>query len=394
MKILVLSPLTPLKQHGGLQNRVWNTWKRMSKSHDITMLCFDDEITKYLLKKIENIDFHLLPLNNSISRFPKSLFTGVVPPFYRFNNNEVLNKANSLIKQNHFDLIIADHFWLADTVLKIKSNIKKICLSHGFEYTIYQRLGKEINFFHKMIVRILSRNQKKAELAILNKFDYISCINNDELQQLKNNNFDSNKLFVMPNGISLENIRHPENKDSDIFNLVFLGSMNYEPNDDAMKYFIYSILPKLKEINNNIKLTIIGNKPSQWLIDITKNNNIEVTGFIDNINSYFNSNTICIAPLRIGSGSRIKILEYWAHSMPVVATTIGAEGLNYKHGHNIIIADNSTNFSKAISDLIKDHNKKTRLGINGRDNVEKYYNWDNIIKNFNSKLNFITDNQE
>ena len=158
--------------------------------------------------------------------------------------------------------------------------------------------------------------------------------------------------------------------------LVFTGSMDWLPNDDAISYFCQEILPLVWQKNNALKLYVVGKNPSSVVKNLAhKDNRVIVTGRVDDVRPFVERSKIFIVPLRIGGGTRLKILEAMAMGKAVVSTTIGAEGIECKDGINIALADNPDNFAQKIIDLCKNPTLAATLGDNGRQLVCQKYDW-------------------
>lgn len=388
MNILVLTPLNPLKHEGGLQYRVWNFWKRMAEKHNVIIVACDASIFSIEERTVEKMRFVFLPLSSSPLRFIQSLIQGSAPPFFRFNTRLNFLEIQKLVNTHSFDLIACDHLWFAPTVLKLVADTRKIFLSHGLEFLMFERLKKIYSSWKRFVTLLLTRNLQKIELDEMRRFDAVTCLNEKEKKILIEYGFPSNSIEIIPNGIDLP-LQTPQiilSIDAQP-SLLFLGSMNYEPNHDAMMYFIKSIYQGVKKIHPHLFLNIIGTSPKKQLIRSSqRDSSIRIHGFVENLSPYFNSDTICIAPLRVGTGTRVKILEYWSRGMPVVSTSIGTEGLEGRDGVHLLVRDDPETFVSAIDDLIRHPEFRKKLGQEGRRLVETHYQWDTIVSHFDSFL--------
>jgi glycosyltransferase involved in cell wall biosynthesis len=163
--------------------------------------------------------------------------------------------------------------------------------------------------------------------------------------------------------------------------------MESDTNIDAMDYFVSDIWPEVIAGKSEVKLKIIGKNPPDSLKDLTrKDDRIEVTGYVENIPAEMSKFSIFVVPLRIGSGTRIKILEAMALGLPVVSTSIGAEGLDVRHEENILIADSPADFAEAVKRLMDDGDFRFRLGSAGRNLVMERYEWESIADRLEKEL--------
>ena len=173
--------------------------------------------------------------------------------------------------------------------------------------------------------------------------------------------------------------------------LLFRGLMDKPVNIDACLFFVKEILPKVKQDIKDVKLFIVGPNPHRLIRKLHNEKDIFVTGFVKDVREFIEKTNISICPVRIGAGTRHKILQAWALSRPVVSTTTGAEGLLYKKDKNIAIADSREEFAKEIISLLKNRRKYDKLALNGRRTAVKYYSFkavgqklETIIRNVKS----------
>jgi glycosyltransferase involved in cell wall biosynthesis len=158
------------------------------------------------------------------------------------------------------------------------------------------------------------------------------------------------------------------NLGSDESIVTFVGTLNYPPNRDAAKIIVSHIAP---HFTNEVKFLIVGKNPPK----IKTPSNVHFLGYVDNVKDIIQKSDICIAPLRFGSGTRLKILEYMAMKKPIISTSKGAEGLDVRNGEHIILEDNLDLFHKQITTLLNDKRKMRIIGANGQKLVEEKYDW-------------------
>src|SRR5207253_1854376 len=180
---------------------------------------------------------------------------------------------------------------------------------------------------------------------------------------------------VVPNAVDVD-FFHPDptGVPPDPMTLVFFGSINYQPNTDGLLFFLREILPRLKARYPGIKLRIVGQQPPPE-IQARADDGVEVTGLVDDVRPYIERATVIIAPLRIGGGTRFKILEAMAMGKAVVSTTIGAEGIEVHDGSDILLADEPETFAAQIGRLLDDAALRHRMGATARSLIEQRYSW-------------------
>jgi glycosyltransferase involved in cell wall biosynthesis len=175
---------------------------------------------------------------------------------------------------------------------------------------------------------------------------------------------------------------------------VFTGSMDWLPNEDGMQYFVQQILPRIREAEPDVTLSIIGRAPTPAVKRLADQAGIEVTGRVDDVRPHIAAGAIYIVPLRIGGGTRLKIFEAMAMGKAVVSTTIGAEGLPVTPGHDIVIADDPAEFARSVVDLIRDDAARRRIETAARQLVVERYDWSAVAQDFEHALTRSGDLQE
>ncbi len=194
---------------------------------------------------------------------------------------------------------------------------------------------------------------------------------------------------VLPNCVDLPpNL--PFESVGDPHRLLFIGKMDYEPNIDAALYFCKSILPHIREVKPRAHVYIVGREPSEEILALHTGTDVFVTGAVPDATPYYNAAGIVIVPIRFGGGTRIKILEAFAHRKAVVSTTIGSEGLGVQQGVHLYLADTPQDFAARCLALMTDESMRGALGMAGRELVESYYSQDVFQRTIHSCVSEIT----
>jgi glycosyltransferase involved in cell wall biosynthesis len=168
--------------------------------------------------------------------------------------------------------------------------------------------------------------------------------------------------------------------------LVFSGSMDWYPNEDAMLHFVDAILPRVRREVPDASLTIVGRRPSPKVEALGRQAGVFVTGTVDDVRPHIAAAPVYIVPLRAGGGTRLKIFEALAMGKAVVSTTVGAEGLALVPGRQIVLADEPDAFSQAVVALLRDPVRRAAIGAAGRQLVEERYSWASVTTQFERGL--------
>jgi len=216
-----------------------------------------------------------------------------------------------------------------------------------------------------------------VEEQMLPQFDEILVCNEIDQTELANL-YPSTRFRVTPNAI-----RSPgtvvRKAASDVFQLLFVGTMDYFPNEDAVTFFCREILPIVRRRSLiPVHIQIVGSRPTRKVLAFGKQPGVEVTGEVIDVSPNYQNADAVIVPVRAGGGTRIKILEAWAYGCPVVSTFLGAEGLSATHDFDLLIADDPGHFADCCLWLADSTERASRLAENGRSTVEQKYSLKNV----------------
>ena len=288
------------------------------------------------------------------------------------------------LKNNSFDVIHLESLFMTPYIHTLRnfSKAKIILRSHNLEYMIWERLArKTINPAKKMYLNILSKQLKTYESSVINTIDGIAAISMDD--RVKYEKLGCTKpMKTIPFGIDIKKYKFKE-KLVDANNIKFfhLGSMDWKPNLEAVTWLIEAIWPSLSEQHNNISLHLAGRNMPSWMLENNNLNNITNHSEVDSASDFISSNDIMIVPLISAGGMRVKIIEGMALGKTIISTKVGAEGINYKDGENILIANTISEFQQVVAMLTKHPEMIEAIGKNAREFVSNYYNNNLITSN-------------
>jgi sugar transferase (PEP-CTERM/EpsH1 system associated) len=294
---------------------------------------------------------------------------------------EVRHRLQALLKQETYDVILCD-FIFAAGVIPWNWPTPKVLFTHNVEATIWQRHYEVAN---NPIWKAISwrewRKMEAAEPRYLRLADRVLTVSETDRDAFTPF-LDPRKLIVIPTGVDVDYFQPmpvEETKNS----LVFTGSMDWLPNEDAILYFVDAILPLIKAQLPEVSLEVVGRSPSRKLQALAeREKSVRLTGWVEDIRPFVARGSICIVPLRIGGGTRLKIFEAMAMSKAVVSTSVGAEGLPVRSGENILLADTPNKFVESVIYLLRDSDARKRLGSAARTLVLENYSWPKVAESF------------
>lgn len=295
----------------------------------------------------------------------------------RFYNRDFEKLIIKTLKENNFDVVLFESLYVTPytEIVKKNSKAKLVYRSHNIEYEIWKRNATLEKGAKKQYLNLLAKRLKKYEKNILNKFDGIAAITEKDKQELKK--IGAEKVEVFPFGINTKDYTPMKSQNQNLF---YIGSMDWAPNINGVKWFLDMVWPKLIKKQPELKFYLAGRKMPKWLLNY-KQQGINVIGEVESANDFINQNQIMIVPLFAGSGMRIKIIEAMALGKMVIATSIALEGIKCKHQKNVIVANNQKEFSDAILYYTSNINEQEKIAKAGLDLVQSNYDNQVIVNN-------------
>jgi sugar transferase (PEP-CTERM/EpsH1 system associated) len=310
----------------------------------------------------------------------------------KYCRQEVIAALQKHLSERRYDLIVCD-FVFAAGAIPWKIACPKVLFTHNVEALIWQRHAQvSRNPLWKLVAWGEYQKMLRFERFCLERSQHVLAVSEAD-RAFFTRFVDLAKITVVPTGVDTEYFsarKVTEHRDS----LVFTGAMDWMPNEDGILYFVRSILPLIRKEIPGVTLTIAGRNPSGKLrAAVAADNKIEVTGKVEDIRPYVHKSSVYVVPLRIGSGTRLKIFEAMAMGKAIVSSTLGAEGLPVSHGRELLIADSPQEFAGAVVCLLRDRQQRARLGSAARQLVEERHSWRMVAAEVDGVLQRIVDQQ-
>ena len=299
---------------------------------------------------------------------------------WKWRVDDVANCARGLIASGGIDVCVAD-FLFAVANVPLRQATPVVLFEHNVEYLIWKRLcDVETVPWKKALLAVEWRKLRAREAAACRHADLTIAVSEHDRDRLAALAPAADITWI-PTGVDLDYFA-PSLAPERPHHLVFSGSMDWHPNDDAVRYFMSDILPLVRQRIPDASFGIVGRNPSASLRDAARAAGAEVSGTLDDIRPAIAEAALCVVPLRAGSGTRLKIFEALAMGKAVVSTTVGAEGLDITPGHHYVAADGAQPFADAVVSLLTDHDRRRRIAAAGRTLVEERYSWAQVARPF------------
>lgn len=379
MKVLLLSNRVPFPPNSGYPIVVYNTIKGLLQLNaNITLFSINPSKHKVDVDDIydpifEKINFHSFAIDTEVNLIGAflNIFSNQPYNVSRFYDDEAAKLLENILREQEFDIIQFEGLFVVPyiDVVKANSKAKLIYRAHNIEFDVWEKLAAREQFTpRKKYLEFLSKRLKVYETEQINRFHQVFAISEQDRQNFLIMGCQT-KLDVFPVALDFEKYKIDETKIS-FPTLFHLGAMDWRPNKEGLEWFLDEIWPDIEKLNGELRFYIAGKNMQKQFFNYDSENLI-VEGEVFDAVEFMNSKAIMIVPLLSGSGMRVKIIEGMAMQKCIIATTMAAEGINCKHGRDILIADTADEFYRSILQCITQPNKWQEIGRNARKTVEK-----------------------
>ncbi len=323
--------------------------------------------------ELVDVDLRIKPL-----KALQNLFSDNSYHVERFISEDFTKKLVEVLSKDKYDIVQLEMIYMAPYIETIRANSDALIVlrAHNVEHLIWDRIAKKTSFLpKKWYLNHLVRTLKNYELNVINKVDGIAAITYRDAAFFRGET--AVPVIDIPFGVNPEEFT-PCYDVNEKPTLYHIGSMNWMPNEEGIRWFLKKVWDNLREREPDIKLNLAGRHTPKWLMNLKKKN-VKVFGEVPDAKEFIRNNDIAIVPLLSGSGIRIKIIESMAMGKTVITTMIGAEGIQYSEYNNIIIADTPTKIVETICRITKEPEEIQRIGRNARKLIEDVYDNKKII---------------
>jgi len=326
------------------------------------------EVKKYSLW------FYARVLMRSLSRFPVTVQND--------SSSDLRDTIEGLAKNNKYDLLVCDFLTPALNFSNLLGSHPTLLFEHNVESMIFKRhLDTASNPLLKLFWWMQWKKMVRFEKEMGRCFSAVVSVSESDKSVLTHD-FGMTNVHVVPTGVDT-NHYVPLGLPEEPLTLVFVGAMDWLPNEDGIVWFIRDVWPLIKGKLPLVKLNVVGRNPSRKLVEAARRaSGITVTGRVPDVRPYIDRHCVYVVPLRIGGGTRIKIYEAMAMGKAVVSTSVGAEGLPLKSGEHLVLADTKEDMANAITWLLTDDEARRRIEKAARTFVEVNMSWDRASRIF------------
>ena len=383
--------LWPLNTGGRL--RSFHIVRELARRHRVTVLTThgpeDDAegLARNLPEDSEVVSFPYAAPKQGSARFVTALLRSWASPLpvdlWRWRVPPLQREVRRLIDDRKIDLCVADFLAAVPNVPR-DASVPVVYFSHNVEHMIWQRLSRiEPRLWRRLLLEIEWRKMRRFESEACARASLTVAVSEKDRDLLASLARGAN-VTAIPTGVDTSYFM-PNGTSEAAKTLVFSGSMDWYPNEDAVVYFMKEILPRIRREIPAATLTVVGRNPRSELCAAAARAGVRVTGTVADVRPYLAEGEVYVVPLRVGGGTRLKIFEALAMGKAVVSTGVGAEGLPLACGEHFLAADDPEAFSQAVIRLLRNPEERRALGMAGRRLVEEGFSWLKVARDFEAK---------
>ena len=376
LRILMVASGMPDPPRSGAAIRISQFIHHLARRHQLTLLCYGgaEDLEPAELLRAEGVRVELVTAPSRRRKRAEQMVSLMSSRSHlggMHHQRAMQQGLDMLIEGQSFDAILVESSLLMRHAFP--SGVPLVLDEHNLEFEALERTARiEASPLRRIFSSVEADKFKHEELDAWRRADLCLFTSGREVA-LARELFPQIAAFAVANGVDLEYFR-PEPAEVDARSIVFTGTMAYRPNVDAVHYLVREIMPWVHRSHPDATVTVVGGGVPRSVMRLA-GPRVEVTGQVADVRPFVHRAAVAVAPLRIGSGTRLKVLEALAMGKPMVASTLGCEGLAVRAGEHVAIADEPEDFARELVSLLEDRTAAEAMGARGRALVERSYGW-------------------
>jgi sugar transferase (PEP-CTERM/EpsH1 system associated) len=392
MRILWLKSelLHPVDKGGKI--RTYQMLKELKREHHITYLTLDDASASADARERSTEYCHELVCVPHRTRekfspgfyleLASNLFSSLPYFMKKYESAEMRREIAERVARDSFDVVICD-FLVPSINIPADLNCPTVLFQHNVEALIWKRHYEvQQNPLKRAYLYGQWRKARAFERAACRRFDQVIAVSRED-SELMRRDYGVETVADVPTGVDTDFFRPSGKEKREQHNLVFTGSMDWLPNEDAIRFFTTEVLPRIKQRVPDVTLTVVGRNPFPGLVELGhRDSSVIVTGRVEDVRPYMERAAAYVVPIRVGGGTRLKIYEAMAMEKPIISTTVGAEGLPVGPDVELLLADTPEEFADGVVRVLTDETLARGLGERAAHLVRERFGWARVAKSF------------
>ncbi len=387
MNILVLTPYIPFPPNFGGSVRIFHLIRQLHRlGHAVHLLSFREEVGAGDPKGLEPFckTLQLVGRDTGRKRFRQLASLLSRRSFqWSFHYSDAMQVAlDRLVRDQQIDLILVEFSQMAG--YRFPAGVPVVIDEHNVEFDLLDRMAtREQGAFRKWFNRVEARKFRREELGAC-RAAALTLVTSERDGDLLRREVPQLRTATITNGVDCDQFARPDGpRKADT--AVFVGATHYFPNEEGVLYFLREVFPLIKEQHPQFRFTVVGGKPPMSIVQL-QSEAVQVTGYVNDVRPFMWESSVFVVPLRMGGGTRFKIVEAFAAGIPVVSTRLGAEGIPVEDGRELLLADTPAELAAAVVRVLENPGLAEELVRAGRDYVRRHFDWAVIGTKLNATL--------
>ena len=378
--------------NSGGRIRTFEMLREIHRNHQVSYLSLDDgrtspdaiarsseyarslELVPQKRTTKQGVPFYADLARNLVSSYPYVLD--------RYKSPMLSSRISEICRTENVDVLVCDFLFPAPAV-RDDVTIPRVLFQHNVEARIWERHAQVgPTPVHKIYFGMQHRRMVRAERELCAKFDEVIAVSEEDARAFRTE-YGTTNVSSVPTGVNTDffGISDPSLRQKG--NIVFLGSMDWMPNIDGVKWFIQEVLPLVRRDVPEATVTVVGRDPAPAIVALGNSvPGVRVTGTVDDVRPYLSAGALFVVPLRVGGGTRLKLYEGMSTGIGTVSTTVGAEGLPIVDGTHIRLADDTASMAATVTQMLQSPDATNRMGLAAADFVRSRFGWASVAQSF------------
>jgi glycosyltransferase involved in cell wall biosynthesis len=394
VKILWVKKGKLLPVDTGGKIRSFNLLRGLAARNDVTLLSYyggprDLDYERAIVEEFPRaVAIHAnIPDDAMTGTWPLEYVRRVLSPAPYAVTKHTTERVRQLVttwdRERRFDVLLCD-FLAASLNFPRRCHTPSVLFQHNVESILWRRWADtERRPAHRAVFQLEAWKMERYERATVARFDHVIAVSEADREAMARM-IPAERITVVPTGVDTKAFKPAVRNTAPDPIVLFLGSMDWEPNIDGVQYFVEDMWPAIRAAVPGARFQVVGRNPAPSVKGLSAND-IEIVGTVPSVIDYLHRAAAVVVPLRVGGGTRLKIYEAMGAGKAVISTSIGAEGLDYNDGRDILIADTPDAFARRVIDVLRDHERRRSLE-DAALALASRYDWSSIARTFEATL--------
>lgn len=391
MNILLLQkrPLFPPDTGGKI--RTLNVLRHLAQCHDITYLCNVQNGEEQAVEQMRELGLRVVTVPwretpRGTLKFCFELAANLLSP-YPYNVDKdyhpaLRREAENLLAGESFDLVVCDFVQMARNAIGLPA-AAKVLFEHNVEAQIFQRHAQQDKgWLRRRYMHYQWQKMRRFEAEAGREFETVIAVSEQDRETYQRD-YGWEHVRVIDTAVDLDYFR-PDPAAEQAQRVVFVGSMDWLPNQDGIQHFVTNIWPAIRQSCPHAEFRVVGRNPSPTIQSLGAMPGVEIVGTVPDIRPYLAEAAVVVVPLLVGGGTRLKIFEAMAMQKAIVSTPLGAEGLQVTSGEDLLLAEANAEFADGVIELLQNADKRRQMATAARLLVQENYSAETVARQFDA----------